>query len=265
MTVRGLATEAGWPALILFAAAVLTAPLIYTNPTFTGEDWEVIKHGAELILGGDSPYGDPKYRWSPVAAWMSVPLFAIPYWGWVLLHVAAILGLRDWRASAIALISWPFWQDAGVGNVIAFVVLAGWWALRGNRFAALIYLGLCILMPRPLMLPVAAWLLWTNPWTRWPAVAMFVGHAVLVALSGYGFEWFGVLANTARVDMVNPYAIGPAKLIGTVWFVIGIPLALLLTRLGRLGLAGLAASPYWLPYYLLFLLLELRPVKKTED
>jgi hypothetical protein len=64
--------------------------------------------------------------------------------------------------------------------------------------------------------------------------------------------------------MANPYAIGPAKLIGVLWVAIGIPLAVVLTRFRRLGLAGLAASPYWLPYYLLFLLLELRPIKTTE-
>lgn len=261
---RRLVAEVGWPTAALFALALLSAPLIATNPTFTSEDWDVIRHGAELVMGGDSPYGNPKYRWSPVAAWISVPLLTLPYWGWILLHVAAVLGLRDWRASAIALVSWPFWQDAGVGNVLTLVVLVGWWALRGNRLAAVVYLGLCILMPRPLMLPLAAWLIVTIPSTRWPAALMFLGHAVLVALTGHGLEWLGVLANAGRVDMENPYAIGPAKLIGAAWVVIGIPLALVLTRFGRLGLAGLAASPYWLPYYLLFLLLELRQVNTTE-
>lgn len=256
--------EAGWAAVALFGLALLTASLIATNPTFTGEDWDVIRHGAQLVMDADSPYSDPKYRWSPVAAWLSIPLLAVPYWGWILLHVAAILGLRDWRASTIALVSWPFWQDAGVGNVLAFVVLAGWWALRGNRVAAVVYLGLCILMPRPLMLPLAVWLIGTMPSTRWPAALMFLGHAILVALTGHGLEWIGVLANAGRVDMENAYAIGPAKLIGVAWVVIGIPLALVLIRFGRLGLAGLAASPYWLPYYLLFLLLELRPVKRNE-
>lgn len=264
MTARRLLADVGWPTIALFGLALLSAPLVATNPTFTGEDWDVIRRGAELVMSGDSPYGDPKYRWSPVAAWISIPLLVIPYWAWILLHVAAILGLRDWRASAIALVSWPFWQDAGVGNVLTFVVLAGWWAIRGNRLAAVVYLGLCILMPRPLMLPLAAWLLWAMPSTRWPASLMFLGHAILVAPTGHGLEWIGVLANAGRVDMGNPYAIGPAKLIGAAWVVLGIPLALVLMRFGRLGLAGLAASPYWLPYYLLFLLLELRPVKRTE-
>lgn len=264
-TARRVVMGAGWPAIAMFCAALISAPLIATNPTFTGEDWDVIRHGAELVLAGDSPYADPKYRWSPVAAWLSVPLLVVPYWAWILLHVGAVLALRDWRAAAIALVSWPFWQDAGVGNVIAFVILAGWWALRGSRVAIIAYLALCVLMPRPLMLPLAAWILWTNPWARWPAAALVGGHSVLVALSGHGMEWLGVLANAAQVDTENPYALGPAKLIGMAWLVIGIPLALVLTRLGRVGLAGLAASPYWLPYYLLFLLLELPRARKDTD
>lgn len=263
MTALRRARQLGWPAILLLAGALLTAPLIATNPTFTGEDWDVIRHGAELVLADESPYDDPKYRWSPVAAWISVPLLALPYWAWILLHFLAILALRDWRASAIALVSWPFWQDAGVGNVITFVLLSGWWSMRGNRHALLIYLALCLLMPRPLMLPLAAWLLWISPWSRLPALWMLLGHALLVVLSGHGLMWLGVLANAGRVDMANPYAVGPAQIIGVAWVVIGIPLAVLLVRNGRLGLAGLAASPYWLPYYLLFLLLELRVVRKT--
>lgn len=42
-----------------------------------------------------------------------------------------------------------------------------------------------------------------------------------------------------------------------VWVPIGLALAAWLTWKGRLGYASLAASPYWLPYYLLFALLEL--------
>ena len=45
--------------------------------------------------------------------------------------------------------------------------------------------------------------------------------------------------------------------------VIGLPLAAWLTWKGRLGLASLAASPYWLPYYLLMLLLEL-PIRTAQ-
>lgn len=246
-----------WPAFALLALALLSAPLIFITPTFTGEDWDVIRRGAELALSGQSPFLEPKYRWSPVAAWLTAPLLLLPYWAWIALHVGAVLAFRDRWAVVIALVSWPFWQDAGVGNVLTFVVLAAWWALRGNRPAGLIYLAFCLLMPRPLMLPAAAWLLWKDPGLRLPFVAMLTIQAALALVTGHALEWLGVLAHAGVVDMTNPYAIGPSRLIGAAWLVIGIPLAAVLAWKGRVGLAGLAASPYWLPYYLLFPLLEL--------
>jgi hypothetical protein len=240
---------------LIGAASVL---LMIYSPTFTGEDWSAIRHGAELVVGGQSPYIEPLYRWSPVAAWLSVPLLTLPYWAWVALHVVALAAFRDVRIFILGLVAWPFWQDAGVGNVLIFVVLAAWWALRGNRWATWAYLLMVLLMPRPLMLPVAAWLLWQDR-SLWLPFACFAAASVLGAFAtGYGFEWAGVLAHAGAVDMANPYQIGPSLLIGSAWLLIGIPLAAVLTWRGRLGLAALAASPYWLPYYLLFGLLELR-------
>lgn len=243
-------------ALLLLALA--SSPLIFTTLTFTGEDWSAIRHGAELALEGASPFLEPKYRWSPVAAWLTIPLLAVPTWAWLAMHVVALALLRDRWAFLIGVVSWPFWQDTGVGNVITFVVVVAWWALRGSRAAAIGYLALVILMPRPLMLPVAAWLVWNQPAVRLPMVVMLLVHGVAVYLSGHAFEWVGVLVHAGSVDMANPYAIGPSRVIGAAWLIIGIPTAVLLTWKGRLGLAGLAASPYWLPYYLLFVLLELR-------
>jgi len=45
---------------------------------------------------------------------------------------------------------------------------------------------------------------------------------------------------------------------GSLWVPIGLVLAAWLTWRGRLGFASLAASPYWLPYYLFMPFLELR-------
>ena len=60
--------------------------------------------------------------------------------------------------------------------------------------------------------------------------------------------------------MGGPADVGPARIIGAVWVPCGVALAALLTWKGRLGLASLAASPYWVPYYGVMLrLLELTP------
>jgi hypothetical protein len=47
-------------------------------------------------------------------------------------------------------------------------------------------------------------------------------------------------------------------LLGNWWLAAGIPLAIWLTRRGRVGFAALAVSPYLLPQYFLFGVLELR-------
>lgn len=49
----------------------------------------------------------------------------------------------------------------------------------------------------------------------------------------------------------------PTRLIGVVWLLIGVPLAAWLTWKGRVGIAGLAMTPYLLPPYLLMLLWDL--------
>jgi hypothetical protein len=241
---------------LVVAGGVLSLLLIASTPLFTAEDWNAIKHGSELIVAGHSPYQEFLYRWSPFAAWLMVPVVLLPYWAWVVLHLGALLALSNPLLIVAGLISWPFWQDAGLGNVIVFVLLAAYWALRGNRLAIGVYLAMCVLMPRPLMLPVLVWLLWKRPATRpWFAAIALAGMGGALA-TGYGVQWFRVLLERSSSDIANPYQIGPSVLIGIAWLPIGAVLAAYLTWKGRLGLASLAASPYWLPYYLLMLLLD---------
>ena len=235
---------------------MLSVLLILFTPLFTGEDWNAIQHGSQLLLAGQSPYHEPLYRWSPLAAWLGVPLLGLPYWAWVGAHVLGLLALLDPVLILIGLLAWPFWQDAGLGNVMTFVVLAAYWALRGNRVATWAYLAMCVLMPRPLVVPVLVWLLWQRPALRLGFITLAVASIVGALLTGYGFEWLSVLIGKSGADIANPYQVGPSVLIGAAWIPIGVLLAAILTWKGRLGFAGLAASPYWLPYYLLMGLLE---------
>ena len=244
-------------AAALTGLAVVSALLIALTPTFTGEDWNAIRHGAHLIASGQSPYLEPLYRWSPIATWITVPLLLLPYGVWVALHVAALALIRNPWVTLVALISWPFWADAGVGNVVTFAVVAALAALRGSRLGTWIYLIMFLLIPRPLMVPVAVWLLFKQPGLRLPFAAAAAVSLLAAVLTGYGVEWLGVLAHAGPVEIVNPYQIGPSRLIGQLWVPLGLALAAVLTWKGRLGLAGLAASPYWLPYYLMYGLLEL--------
>jgi hypothetical protein len=179
---------------------------------------------------------------------------------WAALHVAALLAFRDWRILLIGLLAYPFWVDAVGGNVIIFVVLAAWWALRGSPTGTFAYLALCLLIPRPLMVPVAVWLLWQRPTWRLPFALMIVVNAVLLAWTGLLPDWLGAV----ELELDHFRNLAPSRWLGNAWLLIAWPLAAWLTLKGRLGLASLAASPYLFPYYLLFGLLELRQRPRIE-
>ena len=66
------------------------------------------------------------------------------------------------------------------------------------------------------------------------------------------------LAETPTTQVGIAFDVGPARLVGGWWIPMGLVLAAILTWRGRLGWASLAISPYWLPYYLMMPLLEIR-------
>ena len=223
-------------------------------------DWDQYVQAAGRFAASGDLYAVTEtyaYRYSPFLAAVFGLLGPLGTVAWRLLHVAAAMALPTWPLRLLTLVSWPFWYDVETGNVMVFILLAAAWALRGSRVATGIFLVLTFLLPRPLMLPVAAWLLWQRADWRVPFAAAFAVHAVAVLATGWAGPWLGTLV-AAGADASLPSNVGPNRFIGTVpWLAIGIPLAAWLTWRGRIGLASLAASPYWLPYYLVMPLLEL--------
>jgi hypothetical protein len=196
------------------------------------------------------------FRYSPIAAWIFAGLAFIGPLGWTLVHFPPLLALPR-RLAVLALVSAPFWNDVYNGNIQVFVLVAAVTALRGSRLGAVSFFALALLAPKPLMLPVLVWLLWKRPETRtWFAGALLLNIA-LVALSGYGPEWIGSLLR-AGDDFGNRADLGPANIIGAAWVPLGIVLAGWFTWTGRLGMASICASPYWLLHYLLMGLLGVR-------
>lgn len=194
------------------------------------------------------------FVWSPVAA--VAMQFAWPfYWPWLIAHFAVLPLLRDWRMVAFVLLSFGFWTSTWSGSPFIFIFVAAVLAYRGSRPAALVYIGLTLLIPRPLQLPLAAWLLWRMPEIRWPSALMFVVHAGFVLASGYALDWVA----TVGAHTVTDGNYGPTRFFGPGLLIIGIPLGAWLLWRGRPGLSGLAMSPYWLPEYLMFALLDLLP------
>ena len=225
----------------------------------TGPDWGLYVAAADRLVTGQPLYTDDAlWRYSPIAAWIMVIVARLGLGVWRALHVVAVLTLRDWRWVALTLTTWPFWVDVSAGNTVVFAFVAGVHALRGSRIGGIVYIALLLLIPRPIQIPLAIWLLWKRPDLRVPAGLLFAAHAALVLISGQGPAW---LAYTLKHggDDAGAFAINvhPFPEWGLAWLVIGIPLAAVLTWRGRLGLASLALAPYWLAQYLLVGLWEL--------
>lgn len=197
------------------------------------------------------------YRYAPQLAWLFGVLPAVGLLAWRVAHFVALVVLPSRRLALLLLVSYPFWFDVTTGNLMIFVLLAAAWAYRGSGIATGIYLALCVLIPRPIMLPLLAWILWQRPAWRLP----FLGIAVVVVLTalptGYLPNWISSLAQLGPDEIANDFNLSPSRSIGLAWLVVGVPLAAWLTLRGRLGWASLAVSPYLLPYYVQMLGLEL--------
>lgn len=253
-----VAIAVGLLAVVVLNALLVANQLSIILAGYPGADLVDYQMAARRVWEGGLYASDGVYhfRYSPVAAYLFAPLGLVTPLVWRGLHVAAALALPTWPMRLLLLASWPFAFDLQLGNVMTFVLLAAAWALRGNRIGGVVFLAFCLLFPRPLMLPIAAWLVWRQPWLRWPFVALFVVHAVLVAVSGWGGAWISQLfASTDEIG--SAFNIGPTALVGLWWLVLGIPLGAWLFWRGRVGPAGLAISPYLLPYYLMVALLDL--------
>ena len=230
-------------------------------------DWHYFQFVADAAARGQDVYGVlqpdstlPWLRWSPIAAYLMIPVFAAGIWVWRAVDVATVFALRDWKMIAITLTCLPFWLDLRLGNIVTICFVAAALAVRGGKIATPLYLGLCLLVPRPLMAPVAVWLLWKRPEWRIPFLVAALAEIAAVAAMGYLPDWWHVLTSSTG-EIGNSVNLAPSRLIGEAWMLAGLPLAAWLTWRGRLGLASLAASPYWLPYYLLFGLLEMVPTR----
>ncbi len=59
------------------------------------------------------------------------------------------------------------WIDVYNGNTMVFVFVAAAGALQRKPIATLAYIELCLLMPRPIMLPLLIWIVWHQPEWRY--------------------------------------------------------------------------------------------------
>jgi hypothetical protein len=232
-------------------------------PAGEAADWtSFVEAGRRITTGGEvyAVEADYAFRYSPLLAYLFAALAPMGVVAWRLLHIAALGAMvvadrRLWPVAGLALVSWPFWFDVEAGNLLTFVFVAGALALRGNPVGIGAFGLLAVLVPRPLMLPLLAWILWRQPAWRVPLAGLAVAAGILTLLTDQAGTWLGALfASADEIESVLNF--GPSRLVGLVWVPVGLAMAAFLTWRGRIGLASLAASPYWFPYYFLVLLWE---------
>jgi hypothetical protein len=245
---------------LVTANLVLVAIMIYGFfVSDVGYDWLIFREAGRRVVDGGLYVWENEYAWSysPLLAYLFTVIAPIGYVGWSLVHFAALPLLRDRWLIAITFLSVPFWADLYNGNTMTFVFVAAVGVLRQSSPATAAYLVMCLLMPRPVMLPLLAWVLWRQPaWRIWFA-AMVVASTLAVLATGYGFAWVEALLRVPAAVSVSSRDLGPAVVLGLWWLPLSALLAGVLLVRGRIGLASVAASPYWLPQYFIMLLLEL--------
>lgn len=259
-----------WTANFAFLAFTLWGFVV----SDAGYDWRIFEEAGQRVWDGRLYVWEERYAWtySPLLAYAFAALAPIGYFGWSVLHVAALGLIGNWRMAATVFVSWPFWADLYNGNTSTFVFVAAAGAMRGNAVGTASFFLLSLLIPRPLMIPLVAWLLWKRPSWRLPFAGMILANALLVLMSGYGPAWFDVLVGVPSV--VSEISQDPnsgvlfvmwwSSWLGLIWLPIAFILAAFLTWQQRLGWASLAASPYWLPQYLMMALLEMIPISRES-
>jgi hypothetical protein len=220
---------------------------------FWANDWSLL-----ATLDAANPYANPAFHWSVPAAWLWTGVVVpMGFLAWSALHFAALATIRDWRVVAASLLTFPFWFDLGSGNMLTFAFVAAWHALAGRRWGIVVFCVLAAFVPRPLMLPVLAVLLWRSGTAR----LAFGAAAVVVVFAGLATGTLGDWLRLLVIAPANEYGavwnIGPSSIIGVAWVPIGLVLAAVLTWRGHIGLASLAISPYLIHYYAIMVLLEL--------
>lgn len=258
---------AGW---LLLNAAFLLLPVTYSllMPPQEGiwHDYLIWAQIPDRLRSGTLYESGPGYYFvfAPAMAWLLAVVIPLGYPAWWAFHLAAVPLLRDTRIIGLTLLSVGFWIDTMIGSTVVFVFVAGALALRGGRAAGCVYLALFLLMPRPVHLPLAFWLIWKRPDLRMPAAVIGVGFLGTTVASGYALDWVFALVELGGRNYGNAANVAPTRLLGGLWFIVGVPLAIVLTSRGWVGLAGLAISPYAGAPYLMSLLWDAMPILRAE-
>lgn len=256
--------------LFIFQMPKWVGSVEYTVTNGRALDWMVLTESGRRIAEGLNPYATnidgTLFRWSPLAAWVMTFLGHVPPDVWRFIQAPMLAFVGDWRLIMLVLFTFPFWDAMAAGTITVPIVVIGLIALRSpeSKWPALVYVTACALIPRPWMLPLAAWLLWKRPDLRVASAGIVAANVVGVALTGWGGEWLRMLLASGG-EVSNVYNFGPTAVFGTAWLLVGLPLGLWLFLHRRVGLAALVASPYLFPHYYLAMLWDLGRLPEVVD
>jgi len=215
------------------------------QPGFLAHQAAIMRAGGRAVgESADNPFSIPVY---PAPANLAVvPLSLLPFWLagtlYTLLSVAAmilglaLLGVRDWRCIALALISWPFTYGLYLGALGPFLVLGAAiaWHWRAQLWPPAIAIALLVIT-KVFPWPLGIWLLITRRF-RTLALAIAIGAVVtLAAWAAIGFH--GLAQYPHMLSNLSFIQEGRAVSLVAVLIAIGLPAVAIAAAAALLGFA----------------------------
>jgi hypothetical protein len=231
------------------------------------------------------------FRYTPIGALLFAPLVPLSAdgaaWAWLVVKLGVLALTAIWYSSRWAgnqrllvillVVAFPpIVHDLVIGNVSTITVLvllavARWQDPRGGIAIGL----LTVLMPKPHLLPVLAYLAFRRP-RDFAAAAVTIGAGVLIGLAIFGVDPWLAFFDTLREPLERTFTanVGWSALLGPLGVLIGIAIGVVVFVAGvRMGgargyglsiLAGILAGPYTFIHYLSGSLVAVEPVLRTK-
>ena len=231
------------------------------------------------------------FRYTPIGALVFAPLVPLSAdaaaWAWLILKLGVLALTAAWFSNrwtgdrrvlvALLVVAFPpIVHDLVIGNVSTITVLAFLAMARWNDGRGGIAIGLLtVLMPKPHLIPVLAYLAFRRP-RDFLAAATTMAVGVVIGLLIFGpdpwIAFFGTLreplertftANVGWSGLLGPAGVVVGGVIGVVVFALGVRMG------GARGyglsiLAGILAGPYTFIHYLSGTLIASEPVLRTK-
>jgi hypothetical protein len=231
------------------------------------------------------------FRYMPIGALLFAPLVPLSAegapWAWLIVKLGVLAVTAAWfsnrwtgdkrvLAALLVLTFPPIVHDLVLGNVstitvLALLALARWTDGRGGVAIGLI----SVLMPKPHLVPVLAYLAFRRPRDFLTSVAT-IAVGVVIGVLIFGVDpWLDFIA-TLREPLERTFTanVGWSGLLGPVGVVVGVVIGLAVFVIGvRIGgargyglsiLAGILAGPYTFIHYLSGTLIASEPVLRTR-